>query len=126
MYAMYQTKIFDGEMSITTLPTTLLQIICKTILNFKVIAKSTKDPDDNFWRNSLSINGLRATGKCTFDREMSITTLPTTLLQIVCKTILNFKVIAKSTIDPDDNFWRNSLSINGLRATGKCTREQTQ
>ena len=29
------------------------------------------------------------------------------------KTILNFKVIVKSIIDPDNNFWRSS-SINGL------------
>ena len=39
-------KIFDGEMSIRTLPTYLLQIFCKTILNFKVIVRSTIDPDN--------------------------------------------------------------------------------
>ena len=38
--------------------------------------------------------------------EMSITTLTTTILQIDCKIILNFKVIGKSILDPDDNFWR--------------------
>ena len=31
-------------------------------------------------------------------------TLPTTLLQKCCKTILNLQVIVKSIIDPDDNF----------------------
>ena len=36
---------------------------------------------------------------------MSIRTLPSTLLQIYCTTILNFKVIVKSTIDPEDNFF---------------------
>ena len=35
---------------------------------------------------------------------MSITTLPTILLQIFCKIIFIFKVIVKSVIDPDDNF----------------------
>ena len=45
-------KIFYAEMSIRTLPTTLLQILYTTILNIKVIAKSNIDPDDNFWRNS--------------------------------------------------------------------------
>ena len=32
-------KTFEGEMLIRTLPTTLLQIFCKIILNFKVIVK---------------------------------------------------------------------------------------
>ena len=41
-------------------------------------------------------------------------TLSTTLLQIFCVIIFNIKVIAKSIIDPEDNLWRNSLSINGL------------
>ena len=30
------------------MPTTILQIVCKIILNSKVIIKSIKDPDDNF------------------------------------------------------------------------------
>ena len=51
-------KVFDGEMSFIIIPTTLLQIFKKIILNFIVIVKSIFDPDDNFWRNSLSINGL--------------------------------------------------------------------
>ena len=41
-------KIFDEEISIRTLPTTLFQIFLKTILNFKVIVKSIIDPDNNF------------------------------------------------------------------------------
>ena len=35
---------------------TLLQIICKIIINFQVIAKTIKDPDDNFKCDS-SANG---------------------------------------------------------------------
>ena len=31
-----------------TLPATLLQIFCKVILNYQVIVKNIKDPDDNF------------------------------------------------------------------------------
>ena len=57
-------------------------------------------------------------GKCIvrkiFHWKMSIRTSPTTLLQIFCKSTLNLKVIVKSIIDPDDNIWRKSLSINGL------------
>ena len=45
-------KIFHGEMSIRILSTTLFQIFCKIILNFKVIVKSIIDTDDNFQRNS--------------------------------------------------------------------------
>ena len=44
-------KILGGGILFRTLSTTFLQIFCKIILNSKVI--------DNFWRNSLSINGLR-------------------------------------------------------------------
>ena len=43
-----------------------------------------------------------------FHREMSIRILSTTLLQIFCVIILNFIVIVKSIIDPDNNFQRNS------------------
>ena len=43
-----------------------------------------------------------------FHGEMSISILSTTLFQIFCKIILNFTVIIKSIIDPDDNFQRNS------------------
>ena len=35
-------------------------------------------------------------------------TLLITLLEIFSKIILNFKLIVKSIIGPDDNFWRNS------------------
>ena len=51
-------KIFDGEMLIMTLPTTLLENICKIIFNSKVIYKSITDPDDNLLEELLSINGL--------------------------------------------------------------------
>ena len=40
--------MFDGEMSITTLPTILLQISFEIIFIFKVFVKSVIDPDDNF------------------------------------------------------------------------------
>ena len=46
-------------------------------------------------------------------------TLPTTLLQIFCRTILNYKVIVKSIIDADDNFWRNSEVLNDS-VVGSC------
>ena len=39
-------KICDREMLIGSLSTTLLQIFCKIIMNFKIIVKSMKDPDD--------------------------------------------------------------------------------
>ena len=41
-------KIFEGEMLIRTLPSTLLQIFCKIILNFKDFIKSIMDPGVNF------------------------------------------------------------------------------
>ena len=37
-------KVFDGEMLIRTLATTLLQIFCKIILNSNIIGKSIIDP----------------------------------------------------------------------------------
>ena len=41
-------------------------------------------------------------------------TLPTTLLQILCKIILISKVITKSILDPDDDFLMNSeVWVNG-------------
>ena len=46
-------ETFEEGMSLRTLPTTLLQIFRKIIFNSKVIAKSIKDPDDNFVRISL-------------------------------------------------------------------------
>ena len=51
-------KIFDGEMFIRTLPTTLLQIFCKIILNLKIIAKFDIDPDNYFQMEHLSYNAL--------------------------------------------------------------------
>ena len=44
---------------------------------------------------------------------MSIRTLPTTLRQIFCKTNLDFKVIAKTIIDPDNNFrWHSYVFLS--------------
>ena len=45
-------KIFDVEMLIRTLLTTLLQILCIIILTFKVLVKSVIEPEDIFWRKS--------------------------------------------------------------------------
>ena len=45
-------KIFDGEMFIRTLPTTLIQRFKKIIVYSKVIFKSIIDPDDNCWKDS--------------------------------------------------------------------------
>ena len=51
----------------------------------------------------------------TFDEEMLIRANATTLLQVFCKIILNYKVIVKRSLDPDETFWRKSLSMDGLR-----------
>ena len=48
-------KIFEGEMLIMTLLTTLLRIFCKIILSSEFITKIYIDSDDNFQMNS-SIN----------------------------------------------------------------------
>ena len=45
-------KIFDGEMLIRTYPTTLPEMFCKIILNFKVMVKSSLGPEDYLLRNS--------------------------------------------------------------------------
>ena len=50
--------IFDGEMLIMTLPTTLLENICKIIFNSKVIYKSITYPDDTLLEELVSITGL--------------------------------------------------------------------
>ena len=42
--------------------------------------------------------------------------IPTLLFQIFFKIILNSKVIIKIIIDPDGNYYGNSLSINGLNS----------
>ena len=41
-------KIFEGEMLIRTLSTTLFQLLCKIVLNFKVIDMNIKEPYNNF------------------------------------------------------------------------------
>ena len=51
--------------------------------------------------------------KKTFDGEMLIRTLTTTLLQISCKNFLNSKVIVKNIIDPDNHFLGNSKALMG-------------
>ena len=40
-------KLFEREMLIRTLPTTILQIVCKILLYFQVSVKNIKDADDN-------------------------------------------------------------------------------
>ena len=47
-----------------------------------------------------------------------IQNIPRTLLQIFCEVILNFKVIVKSILDPEDNFLEELLSIRGINHTG--------
>ena len=46
------SKIFEGEMFIRILPTTLLQIFCENLLNFQGFFKSMKIADDTFLGNS--------------------------------------------------------------------------
>ena len=48
----FYQKIFEGEMFIRILPTTLLQIFCENLLYFQVIFKSMKIADDTFLGNS--------------------------------------------------------------------------
>ena len=48
----FYQKIFEGEMFIRILPTTLLQIFCENLLYFQVIFKSMKIADDTFLENS--------------------------------------------------------------------------
>ena len=46
--------------------------------------------------------------------KLLIKTLPPTLLQIFCEIFHISKVIVKNIVDPDENFWRELLSVNGL------------
>ena len=46
----YLGKLFECEILLRTLPTTLIQIFCKIILNFQDIVKSILDPYDNIMR----------------------------------------------------------------------------
>ena len=55
---------FEGGMLLRKMPTTLFQIFCKIILNFKIVTKKTLQDDDIFQKNPLSINGLRTNQKC--------------------------------------------------------------
>ena len=45
-------RIFEGEMFIRILPTTLLQIFCENLLYIQVIFKSLRIADDTFLGNS--------------------------------------------------------------------------
>ena len=93
-------------MSMRTLLTTPLQILCKTIFIFKVIVQSITDPDEN---RNIGVNLLRRVssfwrGYITYLRlSRRVTTGVTTLLQILCKIILNSKVIVKCITEPDEN-----------------------
>ena len=59
------------------------------------------------WSILQNLLGISILGK-RFEGEMFIRTIPTTLLQIFCKIILDFQVNFISIIYPDDNFNRNS------------------
>ena len=48
----FLSKIFEGEMCIRILPTTLLQIFCENSLYFQFIFKNMKIADDTFLGNS--------------------------------------------------------------------------
>ena len=47
----FLSKIFEGEMFIRILPTTLLQIFCENLLYFQVIFRSMKIADNTFMGN---------------------------------------------------------------------------
>ena len=53
----FLSKIFEGEMFIRILPTTVLQIFCENLLYFQVIFKSMKKNTILYW-GTLSVNGL--------------------------------------------------------------------
>ena len=59
---MFLSKIFEGEMFIRILPTTLLQIFCENLFYFQVIFKSMKIADDTFLETQ-SVNGLGSNEK---------------------------------------------------------------
>ena len=54
------------------------------------------------------INRGKSKVKKIFEGEMFMRTLIIILLQIFSKITLYFKLIVKSILGPDDNFWRNS------------------
>ena len=57
--------MFDGEMSIKTLTTTLLQIFCNAIFTFKEIVKSVIDPDDNLRLFYSAVRHATLLQRCT-------------------------------------------------------------
>ena len=94
----FYQKIFEGEMFIRILPTTLFQIFCENLLYFQVIFKSMKIADDTFLGNSAcewvktstrfpgdkatpdySINNLCTCTQNRNPRAMLIVVIPTTL-----------------------------------------------
>ena len=85
------------------------RIILTTYLN-PLMLKAAKSSWQFWWNLLIKIKIVKI-----FEREMFIRTSSTTFPQIFFKIILDSKVIIKSTEDPDDNFWRNSLSVNGLK-----------
>ena len=94
-------NLFEREMLLRKLQTTLLQIFCKNIFESQVITKSIIDPDDTYvilqsrsyytqlktvwrlWRYLLMQRMLRK----IFEGEMLLRKLQTTLLHLFYKTI---------------------------------------
>ena len=62
---------------------------------------ATKNQPDNF---EEILQAKAQSGKYLMEIIMSIRKISTTLPQIFCKMIFNYKDIVKSIIDPDDNF----------------------
>ena len=65
-------KIFDGEISITTFRTTLLELICKIILNSKVLVKNIIDPDDNALFAWIKLSGHACTPRVLYMHTMAL------------------------------------------------------
>ena len=66
----FLSKIFEGEIIIRILPTTLLQIFCENLLYFQVIFKSMKIADDTFLGKCKWVN------KCPDSRARSFQLIP--------------------------------------------------
>ena len=98
----HSRKIFEGDISIRTLPTTLFQIFCKIIINFIIIVKSTLDPDDNFKRNAYGTIGL--THSCLDIFSLAVLTFNT--LENNLKINLKFSkyLIGSYELDLDQHF----------------------
>ena len=123
-------KIFEGEMLLKKQQTHLIQIFRKNIFESQVITKSIIDPDDTYvilqsrsyytqlktvwrlWRYLLMQRMLRK----IFEGEMLLRKLQTTLLHLFYKTIFESQVIAKSIMDPGNNF-RGTLNPSNTNTT---------